>query len=270
MEAWDWTANLGAPAALVAAAVLATLSETREDMIPCKQDPTWVCRLKKGNRFLLLSSFALEITSIFVGMVMGTCLLGHGEQVVKAAKVGYNSPLALLHHHHEFEYLVIQLGFLLGLLNWLAAVVLELLIPQKNETKCATNMNKCLASWLVTLMLWITAFYNNHLNFYSSLFLMLCRFCALFPKKYLLCWPPRLMSALYLPSFIMSGVLTWRAFRSSPEDKDWLWKWKLAIFKRLQLCFRCLFTERSRMLTVFRMVQIQKIRREILRSFICT
>ena len=102
IEAWDWTANLGAPAALVAAAVLATLSETREHLIPRKEDSTLICTMKKGNRFLLLSSFALEVASIFVGMVTGSCLLGHGGQILKAALVGYISPLTLLHHHHEF------------------------------------------------------------------------------------------------------------------------------------------------------------------------
>lgn len=37
-DAWEWTANIGAPAALVAGAVLVTLSETREDSAP--RNPT--------------------------------------------------------------------------------------------------------------------------------------------------------------------------------------------------------------------------------------
>ena len=40
-DAWEWTANLGAPAALVAGAVLVTLSETREAMQPRKTDKNW-------------------------------------------------------------------------------------------------------------------------------------------------------------------------------------------------------------------------------------
>jgi hypothetical protein len=49
-------------------------------------------------RFLLLSSFALEVVSIFVSTMTGSVLLGHGA-AKKAA--GYMAPLQLLHHHFE-------------------------------------------------------------------------------------------------------------------------------------------------------------------------
>lgn len=97
-NAWEWTANIGAPAALVAGAVLVTLSETREDLAPRKKDKNWVRVAKQGMRFLLLTSFALEVVSIFVSTMTGSVLLGHGP--AKKA-VGYLSPLQLLHHHHE-------------------------------------------------------------------------------------------------------------------------------------------------------------------------
>jgi hypothetical protein len=96
--AWEWTANIGAPAALVAGAVLASLSETREDTVPKKDDPLWVRRGKKAMRFLLLSSFALEIVAIFSSTMIGSVLLGRGTG---KAVVGYTRPLQLLKHHHE-------------------------------------------------------------------------------------------------------------------------------------------------------------------------
>ena len=60
----EWTANIGAPAALVAGAVLVTLSETREDSAPRKNDTPFIRRAKLALRMLLLSSFALEVISI--------------------------------------------------------------------------------------------------------------------------------------------------------------------------------------------------------------
>ena len=107
-----------------------------------------------------MSSFALEVVSIFVSTVTGTVLLSHGAQVTKKM-VGYVAPLELLHHHHEFEYLTIQIGFLQGLFNWLIAVALQQIIPKKEkETKSAQRMNKCMAG-IVTLCIWIQAFYNH-------------------------------------------------------------------------------------------------------------
>ena len=100
-EAWEWTSNMGAPAALVAAAVLVTLSETRLETSPTKADKTWIRFLKRCMRFLLMSSFALEVGSIFVGNMTGSMLLGHGPQTAAKKIVGYMSPLQLLHHHHE-------------------------------------------------------------------------------------------------------------------------------------------------------------------------
>jgi hypothetical protein len=91
---------MGAPAALIGGAVLVTLSETRKDLIPRKLDLKWVRMLKQSMRFLLLTAFALEVISIFVGTMTGGVLLGQGPQV--ASKIaGYQSPLQLLHYHHE-------------------------------------------------------------------------------------------------------------------------------------------------------------------------
>jgi len=101
-EAWEWTSNMGAPAALIAAAVLVTLSETRLETSPNKGDKTWIRFLKRCMRVLLMSSFAFEVASIFVGNMTGSMLLGHGPQTAVKKVVGYMSPLQLLHHHHEW------------------------------------------------------------------------------------------------------------------------------------------------------------------------
>jgi hypothetical protein len=114
----------------------------------------------------------------------------------------------------RLEYLFTQISFLQGLIHWLGAVICELLLPKPTETLSAKRMNKCLASWLVTLVLFIMAFYNDHINFYSDYATMLRRFFVLLFRRNKF----RPMSLLYVPSFIFSQVLTWRAFTSSPKD----------------------------------------------------
>ena len=63
-NAWEWTSNMGAPAALIGGAVLVTLSETREALSPRKHDKKWLRLAKLSMRYLLLSSFALEVVFI--------------------------------------------------------------------------------------------------------------------------------------------------------------------------------------------------------------
>lgn len=214
-DAWEWTAVLGAPAALVAGAVLVTLSETRLELAPKKADKQWIRTAKQITRFLLMSSFALEVVSIFVSTVTGTVLLSHGE----GSKIGYACPLGLLRHHHEFEYLTICVTFLQGLFHWLGAVALELVVPNDGEGLSARRMNVCLASCLTTLGFWILAFYNNHLSFYGDYFGMIRRVLYLFGKRFLWTWPIRPMEFLYVPSFFVSVALAWKAF-STPPDLD--------------------------------------------------
>eukprot|EP00542_Grammatophora_oceanica_P015819 CAMPEP_0194031778 /NCGR_PEP_ID=MMETSP0009_2-20130614/4866_1 /TAXON_ID=210454 /ORGANISM="Grammatophora oceanica, Strain CCMP 410" /LENGTH=227 /DNA_ID=CAMNT_0038672011 /DNA_START=270 /DNA_END=953 /DNA_ORIENTATION=- len=216
-DAWEWTNAIGAPAALVAGAVLATFFETREECSPQKSDKPWVRNLKRIMRMLLLTSFILEVVSIFCGTMTGSVLLGHGPAKVP---VGYTSPLQLIHHHHEFEYLTTQICFLQGLINWLGAVAVELLLPRQSETKSAKRMNRCLAGWLVTFLLWMLAFYNNHLSFYSDYTTMLRRFFVLFVSRYVVARPFRPMSLLYGPSIIWSSILTWRAFKTPPDEDE--------------------------------------------------
>jgi len=101
-DAWEWTNAIGAPAALVAGAVLVTLTETRESSAPRRTDSKRTRVLKLSMRFLLLTSFALEVLSIFVAVITGGVLLGHGEQKVVKKMIGYGAPLQLMHYHHEY------------------------------------------------------------------------------------------------------------------------------------------------------------------------
>lgn len=160
-NAWEWQNGLGAPSALIAGAVLVTLYDTREEYTPKVADKKSIRVGKLLYRFLLATSFGLEVLSIFVATVTGSALLAHGEVTTKAAEVGYTSCLGLLHHHFELNYLMIQIGFLQGLLNWLGSVVLDLFMPKDSESESAKRMNVFLASCLGSLCVWIIAFYSE-------------------------------------------------------------------------------------------------------------
>jgi Na+/H+ antiporter NhaA len=120
----------------------------------------------------------------------------------------------------RFEFLTTQICFLQGLLNWLAAVAVDLVLPKEKETKSARRMNKCLAAWLISMIIWMLAFYNHHLSFYSDYFGMIRRWIGLFVGRYITPKPIRPLSFLYIPSFLYSIGLTWKAFRSPPEQDE--------------------------------------------------
>ena len=107
-DAWEWTNAIGAPAALVAGAVLVTLSETRETTAPRKADSRRTRILKLSMRFLLLTSFAFEVVSIFTATITGTVLLGQSEATVARKMIGYDAPLQLMKHHHEYVIPVVS------------------------------------------------------------------------------------------------------------------------------------------------------------------
>ena len=102
----------------------------------------------------------------------------------------------------------------------MAAVAIDLALPKKSETKSAKRMNGALAGWLLSLMVWMMAFYNNHLRFYSDYAHMLYKFGLLFVRRYIITTPFRPLSLLYVPSFLVSSVLTWRAFNTKAEEDE--------------------------------------------------
>lgn len=219
-DAFEWCANLGAPAALVAGAVLATLAETRGDMSPRKNDKSWIRFAKKSCRFLLLSAFALEIISIFATTVTGTMLMSHGDRPAgTAAGIAYHSAMGFLRYNHEFEYMTARVTFLQGLFNWLTAVAFEVIIPKEEETVAARKMNYFISSSLISIILLMLSFYNNHMTFYKNYLHMLSHYVVVTFKRFVWHWPPRPMSFLVVPSFITSCILGYQAFRS-PADLD--------------------------------------------------
>jgi len=92
-EAFDWLANLGAPAALVAGAVLQTLSDEKDALRTYRSDRHWVKIAKRAAHLLLISSFALNILSIFSTTVTGTMLKSLGDRNVVEAAAETISPL---------------------------------------------------------------------------------------------------------------------------------------------------------------------------------
>lgn len=157
LDSWQWTANLGAPEALVSGAVLATMVGAREDMAPKKSDSRCIRFVKKLCYFLLLSSFGLEVISIFVTTVTGNMLLSVGDSLT-LRNMNSNSPMGYLAHNRKFEYLTARIAFLQGLFHWLASVALELMIPRKEENVTAHRMNLFTASALGTILLSMMSF----------------------------------------------------------------------------------------------------------------
>ena len=148
----------------------------------------------------------------------GTMLLSHGD-VPAGVRAGeaYHSAMGFLSHNHEFEYLTSRVTFLQGLLNWLAAVALEVAIPKKGEGVAARKLNRFIASSLVSIILMIISFYNGHMTFYENYSEMLLRYAVVTLKRFFWRWPVRPMSFLSLPALIYTTILGWKAFTSPPE-----------------------------------------------------
>ena len=210
--AYDWCINLGAPAALVAGAVVATLYENiRGGQLETFQgDTTYVKVAKKMTSMLLLSAFALQIVSIFVTTVTGTMLLsGDFSETETTAKTG----LGFLREHFEFEYLTSRLSFLQGLLNWLAGVALEHTIPRKGEGRAARHMDLFVASSLSTLVILLLSFYNAHMTFYDNYFQMVTRWFHVTVTRYTRTFRPLMF--LYIPGFLFSVVKGYQALNDN-------------------------------------------------------
>ena len=82
---------------------------------------------KKLVKFLLVTSFALQVLSIFTTTITGTMLLSVGDNWGKwTPKVaGANSPMGFLQENFEFEYLTSRISFVQGLFNWLLSAWID-------------------------------------------------------------------------------------------------------------------------------------------------
>lgn len=219
-DAWDWNANLGAPSALVAGAVVATFYDKREELTVKNSDAKWVKLSKALCSFLLLSSFALEIVCVFVTTVTGTMLLSQGEgSTTKIIDMPYNSALGLLHKNYEFEYLTARISFIQGLLHWLIAVGLETILPNEQDTEMTKAMNRFLLSTLSTLMIFLVAFYNSHMTFYKNYGQMLIRYLEVLWKRIVWTSPIRPLGILGLCSLCVNVYYGKKAFVADLVEK---------------------------------------------------
>lgn len=218
--AMEWCANLGAPAALVAGAVLATLSEEREALKAHRSDGVWVSRGKRLVLLLLLAAFACEIFSIFATTVTGTMLLSLGDRLAREASEEAKSPMGYMHLNHEFEYLTARITFLQGLLNWLGAISLSYAIPRHDQGPTTRKMNQFISVSLASLCLLMLSFINSHINFYANYLSMIKRYATVVWLDYIWCSPTRPMVFLLAPATAASAYLGIRAFAAEPEYDD--------------------------------------------------
>ena len=220
--AFDWTCNLGAPAALVAGAVMATSQEYKDDesLVTREADQKWVRQAKKVIKVLLVGSFACEVLCVFVSTVTGTMLLSSGEGTAHAVKslVGRDTAMGFLQANHEFEYLTCRLSFLNGLLSWLGAVALKYAIPQPEEGESTRKMNRFAASLLTSTMVLMVSFYNAHLNFYPNYIQMVLRWCKLAWHGVVGDPVEPLIFCGAFPFLALTTYLGWKAFTAKPDE----------------------------------------------------
>ena len=209
-DAFAWVCNLGAPAALVAGAVIATLYESMAEgsLDVEKADKAWVRLAKKVTRLLLLTAFIFEVICIFCTTILGTVLLSRPAVPVPAI-----SALDYLRSNFEFEYLTARICFTQGLLNWLAAIGIEHAIPQgDHETEARRNMDILIASSLATLIIFMIQFSNGHMTFYHNCYDMILRYTKLVMLRFVWRWPPRAMSILAVPPFLTALLYFYKVF----------------------------------------------------------
>lgn len=219
-NSYEWSVNYGAPAALVAGAVIATIYEKKDNknLTPKTTDPKWVVYAKRLTTFLLLKAFALELVSIFVTTVTGTMLLSSSQQAVENFDTTMESSLVFLKNNFEFEYLTSRITFLQGLLSWVGAIALDFAIPDDDESAASRKTNKAISGFLATTILMMLSFYNGHMTFYHNYFDMLYQWVKVTWTRYFWKWPIRPASVLYIPTMIYTAYWTMQAFFAEPDE----------------------------------------------------
>jgi hypothetical protein len=223
--AYSWCCNLGAPSALVAGAVVATLYENMHsgDLELSERDSKWVQLGKKLTRLLLLSAFMMETLSIFVTTVTGTMLLSQTVDQMSLSNVVIETPLEFLKEHFEFEFLTARIMFLQGLLNWLAAIALGHLLPSNKEgdvdTPTEIALNRFIACSIGTLIVLMVSFYNNHATFYPNYSTIVARWIYVMMHGHVFgigSWPPQPLSLVLIPS--LAACLYWAYHALWPSE----------------------------------------------------
>jgi hypothetical protein len=213
VQAYEWMANLGAPAALVSGAALSSLYNLHDDLKPDDTDKRWVSVLKKMGNLLFLSSFAFEIACVFVTTVTGTLLLGKGVANPLDA-----SAMHMLDRELEFEYLAGRVSFFQGLLNWLCGVAVHQLIPKENSTKAGEKLRRSHSLGLFSLVTYMLAYYNKHISFYANYGAMLARLWYLTYHRFY-ADQFRILPTLALIPLGFSIKNAWESFRGKLDKK---------------------------------------------------
>ncbi|KAL7572237.1 hypothetical protein ACA910_011766 [Epithemia clementina (nom. ined.)] len=130
------------------------------------------------------------------------------------------TPLAFLRSNFEFEYLTARIAFLQGLVNWIVAIALAHLIPN-SQTGLIRKMNKFIGAFLLTTVLLMLSFYNNHMTFYDNYWGMLTHWLAVTLKRFVFHSPPRPLMFLIFPAIgacVYFGIQTF--FYNTPDDME--------------------------------------------------
>jgi hypothetical protein len=219
--AWEWCANLGAPAALVGGGAAASYSEMRDRgaLEPRATDSRAVVAAKKLVFLMLLSSFALSLANVFVTTVMGTVLMSNADRGALAVVGGRaQSGLGVFRGAYELEFLFARISFLQGLMNWIGAIALELgCIPKPGESRITRRLSQAAAAGFATLVVAMLSFYNEHDVFHDDYGSMLARFGALLVRRALLRRPLKFLPTLAVVPFAATIVLVVAAFRTPAE-----------------------------------------------------
>ena len=209
--AYGWCGDLGAPAALVAGAVVATLYDNMHsgDLEMSDSDSRLVRVGKLVTRLLLLSAFAMETLSIFVTTVTGTMLLSLTAEQMSISDAVIHTPLEFLKENFEFEFLTARIMFLQGLLNWLAAIGLGHILPSPGDFASPTEvaLNRFIACSMGTLIVLMISFFNTHSTFYANYLAMLGRWFYVMMHGHVFgigTWPPRPLSLVLVLSMLVS------------------------------------------------------------------
>jgi len=208
----DWCNNLGAPAALVAGAVIATMYEgvRSEELQVSKTDAQWIAVAKKVEKMMLMFSFALEVMSIFVTTVTATSLMSVSVENLAVTETS-NTPLSFLRTHFEFEFLTSRMCFLGGLIAWLGAIALGHVIPTNEASTSARRLNLFMSTGLASLIVLMVSFLNRHLHFYPNFWVMTRTWLTELYYRDIAHWPPPPLALVFIPLLLRTGQLAWQS-----------------------------------------------------------
>lgn len=171
-DAMNWAVQLLAAGSVVAGAVLSTLSSFLSFDDERIRDERCLLRfLRLLARTLLVTSVTMEILCIYSACVLITTLLH--EKSTETTKDFDGSAITFLQTNFEVEYLVIVVGFLQGLIQWLAGIACYMTIPSEHEVVRKTN--QFLAFMIVSVILSLMSALDGREPFYGGYLKLLWR-----------------------------------------------------------------------------------------------